>query len=189
MQAPTVQFATWRRRRPNSWRCIFGNLGGSGIVLLCKRTERSLAISPPREVNMRRPHTAVLLALIGIALAPSLAAAPRRQRSALKKRALTNCPAFHQSRIGNEGLRFDLQNNCGVPVVCSLSWSVHCRGSAESPGERSSSLELAIGTTDGVVASGSACGPDGWDIDGIHWSCQPQPAGRTDTAGAKEGDL
>ena len=138
---------------------------------------------------MRPPPSAVLLALIGIALAPSLAAAPRRQRSAPKRPTLTNCPTFHQSRLGNEGLRFDLHNSCAVPVVCALSWSVHCRGSAESPGERSSSLELAVGATDGVVASGSACGRDGWDIDGIRWSCQPQPADHDDAAGAKQGDL
>ncbi len=86
-------------------------------------------------------------------------------------------------------MRFELHNTCALPVVCSLSWSVHCRGSAESPGERSSSLELTVGATDGVVASGSACGRDGWDIDGIRWSCQPQPAGHDDAGGAKEGDL
>jgi hypothetical protein len=138
---------------------------------------------------MRPPPSAVLLALIGIALAPSLAAAPRRQRSAPKQPTLRNCPAFRQSRLGNEGLRFELHNTCAVPVVCALSWSVHCRGSAESPGERTSSLELAVGATDGVVASGNACGPNGWDIDGIRWSCQPQPTGHDAAAGAKEGDL
>ncbi len=140
---------------------------------------------------MRPPPSAVLLALIGIALAPApnLAAAPRRQRSAPKQRVLTNCPAFRQSRVGNDGLRFELHNTCSLPVVCALSWSVHCRGSAESPGERASTLELAIGATDGVVASGSACGAAGWDIDGIRWSCQPQPPGRNDAGGSKEGDL
>ena len=138
---------------------------------------------------MRPPPSAVLLALIGIALAPSLAAAPRRQRSAPKQRTLTNCPTFRQSRLGNEGLRFEFHNTCALPVVCSLSWSVHCRGSAESPGERASTLQLAVGATDGVVASGNACGRDGWDIDGIRWSCQPRPAAHDDTAGAKEGDL
>ena len=138
---------------------------------------------------MRPPPNAVLLAMIGIALAPSLAAAPRRQRSAPRQPTLRNCPAFRQSRLGNEGLRFELHNTCALPVVCALSWSVHCRGSAESPGERVSSLELAVGATDGVVASGSACGRDGWDIDGIRWSCQPQPAGHDAAAGAKEGDL
>jgi hypothetical protein len=143
----------------------------------------------PREVNMRPPQTAVLLALIGIALAPSLTAAPRRQRSAPKHRVLTNCPAFRQSRVGDEGLRLELHNSCAFPVACALSWSVHCRGPAKSPGERASTLELAIGATDGVVASGSACGRDGWDIDEIHWSCQPRPAGRDDATGGKEGDL
>jgi hypothetical protein len=142
---------------------------------------------------MRPPPTAVLLALIGMALAqaPNLAAAPRRHGSVPRQRAITNCPAFHQSRMGNEGLRFELHNSCGRPVICALSWSVHCRGAAESPGERASSIELPVGATDGVVASGSACGSEGWDIDGIHWSCQPRPASQSDAAGAgaKEGEL
>ncbi len=141
---------------------------------------------------MRPPQPAVLLALIGFALAPNLAAAPRRQRSVPRQRSLTSCPAFHQSRVGNEGLRLELRNSCAFPVACTLTWAVHCRGASESPGERSSSLELAIGAADSVVASGAACGADGWDIDGIRWSCQPRPAppdGSAGAAGAKDGEL
>jgi hypothetical protein len=138
---------------------------------------------------MRSPLPAVLLALIGCALAPNLAAAPRRQRSAPRQRLLTSCPVFRQSRVGNEGLRFELRNSCAFPVACTLTWSVHCRGADESPGERSGSLELAIGATDAVVASGAACGRDGWDIDGIRWSCQPRPVAPEGGASAKDGDL
>jgi hypothetical protein len=135
---------------------------------------------------MRRPR-AVLLVLIGLALAPRLAAAPRRQRSVSKQR-LTSCPAFHQSRVGNEGLRFELSNTCRLPVACTLSWAVHCRA-GESPGERSTSLDLAPGAADGVFASGAACGPPGWDIDGIRWSCQPRPLPRDGAAHTEDGEL
>jgi hypothetical protein len=138
---------------------------------------------------MRRPQPAVLLALIGFALAPSLAAAPRRQRSVPKQRTLTSCPVFHQSRVGSEGLRLELQNSCAFPVACTLTWSVHCRGASESPGERSDSLELPVGATDAVVASGAACGRGGWDIDRIRWSCQPLPVAPEGTAGAKDVEL
>jgi hypothetical protein len=133
---------------------------------------------------MRRPHTAVLLALVGTGLGlslapastPTWAAAPGRQRSVPRKKIIGSCPAFQQTRVGNQGLRFDLHNTCGFPVACVLTWSVHCRGPEESPGERSGNLELAVGARDSVLASGDACGADGWDIDGIHWSCDKRPA-------------
>ena len=125
---------------------------------------------------MRRPRVAVLLPLVGLgltlALAPRVAAAPREKRSVPRDRTLTSCPEYHQTRVGNEGIRLELRNTCGFPVACTLSWAVHCRGPAESPGERSSTLDLAIGASDSTLASGSACGRDGWDIDGIRWSCQ-----------------
>jgi hypothetical protein len=178
---PTVQFAIDH----------FSGTSAATALSLQRADETPFGDLDPQEVDMRQPPSAVLLAQIGIALAPApnLAAAPRRQRSARQQRVLTNCPAFHQSRVGNEGLRFELHNTCALPVVCALSWSVHCRGSTDSPGERASTLELAIGATDSVVASGSACGRDGWDIDGIRWSCQPQSVGHDDAAGAKAGDL
>ena len=123
---------------------------------------------------MRRPQHAVLLALVGLGLtlAPGLGAAPGGKRSARRDRVITSCPRFHQARVGNEGLRFELENNCGFPVACTLTWAVHCRGVAESPGERSAELDLAVGTRGSAFASGSACGADGWDIDGIRWNCQ-----------------
>ena len=145
---------------------------------------------------MRRPRTAVLLALVGLglALAPAsiAAAAPkeeRRAKSVPKKRIITSCPAFHQVRVGNEGLRFELHNTCSFPVACTMTWAVHCRGRGESPGERSGNLELAVGASDSVLASGDACGPDGWDIDGIRWSCDPRPGGRDKSSEAKDGEL
>ncbi len=140
---------------------------------------------------MRRPHKAVLLAIVGTALglgpapAPRSAAAPGRARSVPRKKIVGSCPTFHQTRVGNDGLRFELTNTCGFPVACVLSWSVHCRGPAESPGERSGNLALAVGARDSVLASGDACGAEGWDIDGIHWSCDKRPE-PSKAAGADE---
>lgn len=125
---------------------------------------------------MQPPRIAVLLALAGILFGSGAAAAPKGNRSVQRERQrerpIRGCPAFRQTRIGNEGLRFELRNTCGFPVGCTLSWSVHCRGGGESPGERSAQLELAKGASDSAEASGSACGRDGWDIDAIHLSCQ-----------------
>jgi hypothetical protein len=125
---------------------------------------------------MRQPRRAVARALAGfgllLALVPAVAAAPTRTRSVRKARIITSCPEYHQTRVGNEGLRLELRNTCGFPAACTLTWVVHCRGDQESPGERSAQLDLALGATGSTLASGSACGRDGWDIDGIRWSCQ-----------------
>jgi hypothetical protein len=120
---------------------------------------------------MQPPRVAVLLALAGVLVGSGVAAAPKGKRSVRPDRPVRGCPAFRQTRMGNDGLRFELRNTCGFPVGCTLSWSVHCRGDGESPGERSAQLELAVGASDSAVASGSACGPDGWDIDTIRWTC------------------
>jgi hypothetical protein len=127
---------------------------------------------------MRRPRTAVLLALAGLALGlgPSGAAASKGDRSAPRRRIITSCPEYHQTRVGNEGLRLELRNSCGFPVACTLTWAVHCRGPAESPGERSFQMELVVGASDSTLASGSACGSGGWDIDAIRWSCDRRAA-------------
>ncbi len=136
---------------------------------------------------MRPPPRAVLLALAPFVVAPSLAAAPTGDRSVPRPRTLASCPALHQSRAGDDGLRLELHNTCAVPVSCALSWVVHCRGRAESPGARSATLDLAVGARDGVVASGAACAPDGWNIDAIHWSSQRRSE-RAPPAAAR-GDL
>jgi hypothetical protein len=137
---------------------------------------------------MQAPRIAVLLALAGILFGSGAAAAPKGNRSVRRERTIRGCPAFRQSRTGNEGLRFELRNTCGFPVGCTLSWSVHCRGGGESPGERSAQLELAKGASDSAEASGSACGPAGWDIDGIHWSCERRKDD-ADDASAGAGNL
>jgi hypothetical protein len=136
---------------------------------------------------MRRPRQAVLLALVGLglSLASEAAAAPRGKRSA-RDQAITTCPAYRQTRVGNEGLRFELRNTCGFPVACTLTWAVRCRGAAASPGERSAQMDLAVGAADSAFASGSACGPDGWDIGDIRWSCQRR---KVDESPAEHSDL
>ena len=130
---------------------------------------------------MRQPRRAVARALAGfglmLALVPAAAAAPTRTRSAPRDRTITSCPDYSQTRVGSEGLRLELRNTCGFPVVCTLTWVVHCRGGQASPGERSSELELAIGASGSTVASGSACGRHGWDVDGIRWACQRHAPG------------
>jgi hypothetical protein len=126
---------------------------------------------------MRHARIAVLLALAVLCVERTGSAA-RKKRSAQQAAPTAGCPAYKQERVGNEGLRLELRNACAFPISCTLSWVVRCRSAdAESPGSRSSTLELPPGARERVLASGSACGQGGWDIADITWACDhPRPA-------------
>jgi hypothetical protein len=120
---------------------------------------------------MRYARFALLLALAVLCVERTGSAA-RRKRSAQRAESTVGCPAYKQERVGNEGLRLELRNGCAFPISCTLSWVVRCRSAdAESPGSRSSALELQPGARERVLASGSACGAGGWDVSDINWSC------------------
>ena len=91
-------------------------------------------------------------------------------------RSLAECTAFDQTDKGDDGVAFTIHNNCTVPVDCSLTWRVVC--APDSKKRRSShagSAKLNLGSVASGDASASAasCGDEGWSIDSIEWSCQP----------------
>lgn len=91
-------------------------------------------------------------------------------------RSLAECTSFDQTDKGDDGVAFTIHNNCTVPVDCSLSWRVVC--APESKKRRSShagSAKLNLGSvaSGDAAASASSCGDEGWSIDSIEWSCQP----------------
>ena len=98
------------------------------------------------------------------------AAADRRGRS------LSDCTAFDQADKADDAVAFTIRNSCTVPVDCAISWRVVCAPSSKK--RRSvhpSAVKLALveGTSSSAEASAAVCGDDGWTIDGIEWSCQP----------------
>lgn len=92
------------------------------------------------------------------------------------KRSLSTCTSFDQVEKGEDKVEFTIHNTCSIPIDCSVSWRVVC--APESKKRRASHANLAkLALTDGqsqsAEASASICGDDGWSIDSVHWSCEP----------------
>jgi hypothetical protein len=92
------------------------------------------------------------------------------------KKSLAECTSFEQNDKGDSAVEFTVKNSCTVPIDCSISWRVVC--APESHKRRSvhaSSTKLTLNTSQvlSAQASAAACGDDGWSIDDVHWSCEP----------------
>ena len=92
------------------------------------------------------------------------------------KRSLSTCTSFDQAEKGEDKVAFTIHNTCAIPIDCSVSWRVVC--APESKKRRAAHPETAkFAITDGgsesAEASAALCGNDGWTIDSVHWSCEP----------------
>jgi hypothetical protein len=92
------------------------------------------------------------------------------------KKSLSECTTFDQTDKGDAGLEMTIHNSCSVPVDCTVAWRVVC--APESKKRRAvhpstTKLTLAEGGTSSAAATASICGDDGWSIDSIEWTCQP----------------
>jgi hypothetical protein len=92
------------------------------------------------------------------------------------KKSLSDCTSFAQEEKGDTTVELTIQNKCTIPVDCSISWRVVC--APESKKRRAvhagaSKLSLNEGAFSSAQASASVCGDDGWSIENIEWSCQP----------------
>jgi hypothetical protein len=92
------------------------------------------------------------------------------------KRSLASCTSFDQQDKGDDGVQFTLQNSCTVPVDCTVSWRVVCAPDSKkrkTTHAGSAKLALADANAQSAQASAAVCGDDGWAIDSITWSCEP----------------
>lgn len=92
------------------------------------------------------------------------------------KKSIASCTAFDQQDKDDDKVQFTINNTCSVPVDCSISWRVVCapdskKRRASHPG--SAKLALGNGATLSAQASAAVCGDDGWSIDSINWTCEP----------------
>ncbi len=92
------------------------------------------------------------------------------------RKSVADCTSFAQAEKGDSAIELTLHNSCSVPVDCTISWRVVC--APESKKRRAvhpstSKLTLAEGTTSSAAADAAQCGDDGWSIESIEWSCQP----------------
>lgn len=92
------------------------------------------------------------------------------------RKSVAECTSFDQEEKGDSAIAMTLHNSCSVPVDCTISWRVVC--APESKKRRAAhpsttKVSLATGATSSAEATANVCGDDGWSIDSIEWSCQP----------------
>jgi hypothetical protein len=92
------------------------------------------------------------------------------------KKSLSDCTAFNQNDKGDDKVEFTIHNTCSIPVDCAVSWRVVCApDSKKRRAVHAGTAKLAItdATSQSTDASAAVCGDDGWSIDNVQWSCQP----------------
>lgn len=97
-------------------------------------------------------------------------------RGAAGKKSLASCTSFDQEDSGEDAVKFTVQNTCTVPIDCTISWRVVCAPDSKkrrSTHAGSAKLALADANAQSAQASAAVCGDDGWAIDSIQWSCEP----------------
>jgi len=92
------------------------------------------------------------------------------------RRSLASCTRFDQAESGNDKVALTIHNACTIPIDCAVSWRLVC--APESKKRRAShpsraSFTLTEGGSETTLASAAVCGDDGWTIDSVEWSCQP----------------
>ncbi len=93
-----------------------------------------------------------------------------------RAKSIADCTYFDQKDKSEDTVELSIKNLCTVPVDCSMSWRVVC--APESKKRRavhpaSAKISLESGGTTSKEASATPCGDDGWVIDSIKWSCEP----------------
>lgn len=121
-----------------------------------------------------------VLCALALAISSSTAAADRKKpRGKKSTTSVAACTSFDQRDREDEGVDLVVTSRCEVKLACSVSWELTCRP-AEGKSRRSqhgAAFSLVTDATEITTASPAACGNDGWEIDGVVWSCQPDRAG------------
>lgn len=119
-----------------------------------------------------------LLALVAICQ-PAIADRKKKPKKA-KKAPVSVCASFDQIDREDDGVDLVVGNQCDVKLSCAVSWTLTCapdtRRAARNPGR--SSFALDTGGSQSTLASAGQCGNDGWVIDDVTWTCQPEPPPR-----------
>ncbi|MBK9031125.1 MAG: hypothetical protein IPL61_07285 [Myxococcales bacterium] len=113
-----------------------------------------------------------------LALAAQPALADRKKKKARAPRAsIADCTSFEQVDRVDESVDLVIANTCEVAVACSVSWTVTCAPGTKRAHRHQHGSAFALATTQSQAANASAavCGNDGWVIDDVLWSCQPEP--------------
>lgn len=122
---------------------------------------------------------ALALAALAIAASPAMAETKKKPKKKAKKTPVSVCASFDQRDREDEGVDLVVGNGCDVKLSCNVSWSLTCTprsGHASRTTDRAD-FALDTGGTQSTLASPGRCGNDGWVIDDVSWSCQPEKIG------------
>lgn len=135
---------------------------------------------------MVRPHRgargawcarALLLVTAAVAVAAPGSAAAGKKKVRSKKTPVSVCAHFDQLDREDDGVDLVVANRCEVKLSCSVSWTLVCAPdtAAAARSQHASAFALEVGRDQSTLASPAVCGNDGWVIDDVTWSCQPEP--------------
>ena len=118
---------------------------------------------------MRRLFTIALCSAGLFGIANAVLAEPV---AAQQPESATDCVGVRRSEMG-DGLRFELQNDCGRELACKISWNLKCGDAPPKLRERGDEkFEIAVDASQAVEATAEACGNRSWRIDDVRWNCQ-----------------
>ena len=75
-----------------------------------------------------------------------------------------------------ETVQLTIHNTCTVPLDCEISWRVVCAPDSKkrrATHKGAAKFQLTSAGTRSAEASANVCGDDGWVIDSVTWSCEP----------------
>lgn len=130
---------------------------------------------------MRLPTTRarwVLCALaLSLAASPALADQKKKKKPKLAQRAsVAACTTFDQLDREDDSVDLVIANACEIQVACSVSWSLVCAPGTKHArrSQHGEAFTLTTAQEQATNASAAVCGNDGWVIDDVTWSCNPQ---------------
>ena len=91
-------------------------------------------------------------------------------------RSVATCARFDQVDQGDAKVAFTIHNTCSIPLDCAMSWRVVCAPDSKkrrSAHPAATTVTISDGSSQSAEASAAVCGDDGWVIDSVRWSCQP----------------
>jgi len=121
-----------------------------------------------------------VVATLALAVLCSTAVADRKKgrgKAKTVKASIAACTSFDQIDREDDGVDLVVANRCEIKLACSVSWSLTCRPAVgkSRKSQHGEAFALSTDAVETTSATPSACGNDGWVIDDVAWSCQPDP--------------
>jgi hypothetical protein len=124
----------------------------------------------------RRAPVCLALAAFVLGLGSSAAAQPKKKKAKTRKTPVSVCAHFDQVDKDDDGVDLVVANRCDIKLTCAVSWTLTCapESAKVSRSQHGAAFELDMGSDQRTLASPSTCGNDGWVLDDVTWSCQPE---------------